>query len=71
MLFRSLFPDGEVSQAGAAILVLHFQVGQGGIEGQFDGIGEPGAHVRQRGALKHRREFLAPSKSTCYGEEEG
>lgn len=55
-----LFPHVELVGAIAPIDVLHRKIAEGGIEGQFHGVGQTRPQVRQGGSVKNRRDLLAP-----------
>jgi len=61
------FPHVELVGAIAPIDVLHLQVGERGVESQFDGIGQTRTHIREDGSMKHRTHLLAsPQPTHCY-----
>src|SRR4029077_7123025 len=61
------FPYVELVGAIAPIDVLHLQVGEGGVESQFDGIGQTRPYLREDGSMKHRTHLLAsPQPTHCY-----
>ncbi|MCG3776869.1 MAG: hypothetical protein JW395_3740 [Nitrospira sp.] len=40
------FPHVELVGAIASIDVLHFEIAEGGVEGQLDGVGQTRTHIR-------------------------
>ena len=59
----------ELGGVIAPIGILHLEIGEGGVEGQFDGVGQPRPHVRQGGPAKRGRHFFA-APQPIYGDEE-
>ena len=55
------FPHVELVGAIASIDVLHLQVGERGVESQFDGIGQTRTHIREDGSMKHRTHLRIPT----------